>query len=370
MAVVRAVGFELTDDNDLGATASWGLYARFYNGSYWVSSGNFSVEGADYARHGIGSCLKMTGSGCLELAGFGGLPRVIVGCGRWIKTNGTGEMALVDFWNYNNRHAGVHVVNKNILIYDGGNVLVGHGTHEFSEQTWHWVEVDFTVGGSGTGWLECRIDGVIHWSGTGNFISAVPGTSAIIDEIRFGGTFTGPISMGWPTAVDYHLLDDVVIMDATGTYMNSFIGDLKVLEVAPVADGFYSDFTPFEGTDNYAMVNESPVDWSTGGSNSYNSADTVGNKDTFTYGGAVITNALTSVRALGISVEGKKLDSLPHGLKVVARRSATDSYGDNESAYDVEFLWRQSFLYVDPVTGSPFTVAQANDVELGYQLAS
>jgi hypothetical protein len=55
------------------------------------------------------------------------------------------------------------------------------------------------------------------------------------------------------------IMDDLYICDQSGSTNNDFLGDCRIDLKMPSADGFYTDGTPSTGSDNFAMVNATPV---------------------------------------------------------------------------------------------------------------
>lgn len=115
-----------------------------------------------------------------------------------------------------------------------------------SDASWHWVELKFTPGTDATsGTIEARVNGnVVITEQTG--IDTFQSTSAAgVDHIFLIGAEEGA------------RFDDILLMDATGTEMNGYLGDTRITTLTPNSDGSTTNWTASAGAD-YQCVDDTP----------------------------------------------------------------------------------------------------------------
>ncbi len=151
---------------------------------------------------------------------------------------------------------------------------------------------------------------------------------------------------------------DIIVMDTTGSYCNDLLGIRRIQLVTLAADSSYRDSTPSSGSDRFAMIDEIPVVAS-----DYVTLP-VG-RDTFT------VNPLGAnqdhVDAVLPWAYGKTQDAGVATLKPMARHNGSDGYGQVVSVPASSWYINPSPIYVNPSTNAPFTRAEFNEAEFGYQ---
>jgi len=127
-----------------------------------------------------------------------------------------------------------------------GNVLAESADGAFSKDIYQYVEIKFTC--TGTDSIEIRVNEV-----------AVLGPTGTLDlrQVGSGGAYYVRLS-GANThfATNMTYLDDLYVLDFSGSTFNDFIGDVKVDAFMPTDDGYYTDFTPDTGVDHWAVIDE------------------------------------------------------------------------------------------------------------------
>ncbi len=111
---------------------------------------------------------------------------------------------------------------------------------------WTYVEIKYIFAASGS--LEIHLDTISALNLT-NFDSR--GGCSSVSLLGFCSHITNEC-----------LFDDLYICDSTGTINNTFLGPINVYTLFPNGDAAVQ-LTPSTGTDNYAMVDEVPVDSNT-----------------------------------------------------------------------------------------------------------
>jgi len=178
------------------------------------------------------------------------------------------------------------------------------------------------------------------------------GGNASVDLVRFYQT-TNP-----------SYVDDVVVMDSSGSAMNDLIGDIKVECLLPNGNGNSSQLAGSDGnsTDNYALVDEVPANADT----DYVQSATVGQKDTYTYGNLATTAG--TVHGVQVATYARKTDAGTRKIASVARLSTTEE----DSA---EFILSTSYQVLTDVRptkpgGGAWTIADVNNAEFGVKVST
>jgi len=178
--------------------------------------------------------------------------------------------------------------NFNLRLSSTGQIAAGAGYSTILGQTtdpalstdnWHYIEVKVVVHDT-AGSYEIRVDGVTVLNDTNVDTRGVDEDSEIV---QFK-----------PQVVNQEL-DDIYICDTDGTTNNDFLGRVVIEGIFPSADGDASDWTPASGTDNYAMVDDTPTDDDT----SYVENNIQGDEDLYDYGNL---STITTEPILGLQV--------------------------------------------------------------------
>ncbi len=306
------------------------------------------------ARNGNG----LVASGAASKAIIGVAPTagpLIVGCAFKPTSAASGIMQL----------QGALSVNVGIIRGSGGDVQVWRSSVAMLGSSaagvlpaaaWSYVEVR-TVIHDTTGSVEVRVNGVSVVNVTN--VDTKQGGGTTIDEVLLGSTSAGSTAatVAW---------DDVYICDATGTVNNTFVGDIIVEHLRPVAD----DTAQWLGSDgnstnNYDLVDEAGT---------YNGADyvasaTVGQRDLYTVSpsskaiATPVAGVVVAVIALktDVGARGVKLD-IKEGSGGTVRSSAElglpTTFGEIRAVFD-----RKG-------DGSAWTVADVNALRVGYEVST
>jgi hypothetical protein len=249
-----------------------------------------------------------------------------------------------------------------IVAYRGdpnsGNISSPSGTQIAStapgvlDGNWHYIEVFATIHGT-TGQLTVKVNGNTVINFTGNTLNT--GVVTTIDAIRFR---TGKY-IASPNAVIS--IDDFYVCDATGTTNNTFLGDVRVQSLVPAAAGTYTQLTPTGAANNYANAGEVPYNNTT-----YNASSTVGQRDTYTLSDL----ATSTVGVLGMqSVAYMQKSDAGAASAKVALVSGGGLYYDTTQSLSTSATVYTQVRPTDPATAAAWTVAGANSLEAGMEVA-
>lgn len=228
-----------------------------------------------------------------------------------------------------------------ILATSGSTLLVDN---------WYAFEVKLTIADSGSCTVKQDGTTVISFSGDTKATS-----NAFAETILFGATQGG----GSGTV----LWDDFIIMDDAGSFMNDFIGDKRIYTLYPTAEGNYSAWTPSTGTDNSALVDETPPNDDTDYVMSNNPTD----KDTYVLQN--LPSGVTNIEAVVVNIRARKDDAGTRTLKAKVRSNSVDADGANfniGSGYE----FYQTPFYQNPDGSVDWTESTVNAVEAGQEVVA
>jgi len=140
--------------------------------------------------------------------------------------------------------------NSTLDLRRGTTVIENNIVTGMALNTWYHIEVLFDMLDAGT--CVIKIDGTIVYDSTSGAIDLQPNadTTKTWQHVELGQ---------WGTN---HWIDDVFIMDGSGTDFNSFLGPQYIETVLPDGDGSQTDWTDSAaaGTNYYQMIDEADVD--------------------------------------------------------------------------------------------------------------
>lgn len=249
--------------------------------------------------------------------------------------------------------------NFNLRLSSTGQIAAGAGYSTILGQTtdpalstdnWHYIEVKVVVHDT-AGSYEIRVDGVTVLSDTN------------VDTR--GGDEDSEIVQFKPQVVDQEL-DDIYICDTDGTTNNDFLGRVVIEGILPSGDGDASDWTPASGTDNHAMVDDTPTDDDT----SYVENNTQGDEDLYDYADL---STITTEPILGLQVNTDvRMNEFPGDFDlyqtVKSGSTASDGEATNIAMDDYEVAAR--VLETDPDTDSAWTASGVNGSQFGIKVGT
>lgn len=223
----------------------------------------------------------------------------------------------------------------------GSNILATAPSGTLTTSTWFYLEVELTRHAS-AGAIKIYINGALVASATG---------------VNTGSADVAAIQLRAPNSSSMNV-DDLYITDTA-----TRIGEIKIDTVVPTADTAQKDFTASTGTDNYAMVDELPVD----GDTSYVTADTSGNADLYTTAG--LSGSPSDIFAVQVRVWAKKTDTGFRTLKPKLKSSTTEADGV-AVALGTTYGVVTSLYETDPATDAAWDAAGVNAAQIGMELAA
>lgn len=156
--------------------------------------------------------------------------------------------------------------------------------------------------------------------------------------------------------------DDAYACDTTGSVNNNFLGDVRIECIFPSGAGNTTQFTPSTGS-NYACVDEAAPNDDT----DYVETDTVGNKDTYTYGN--LSGTTGTIMAVIPLLYCKKSDAGSRSIAPVIRHSGTDYDGTAQNP-GTGYTYLSQIYETNPGTSAAWTASEINAAEFGAKVTA
>jgi len=213
---------------------------------------------------------------------------VVIGFALRLASLPTTTRRLVEFSYAGTLQCSAHVDSSGYVYMRKASLTTDQviSTIAMSANTWHFFEMKAVIHDT-TGSLEVKLDGVSLGEFTGDTDQA-NSTGDLVSSARIH-TLSGGVNE----------IDDIYILDTTGSLNTDFLGDCSVETIRPDGAGANTDWTPLSGA-NYTQVDETLED----GDTTYVSASTVAAKDTYTF--AAIASANTDIRGVGVTIVAER----------------------------------------------------------------
>ena len=229
--------------------------------------------------------------------------------------------------------------------------LLGTGTFVLTTGSWYYIELGCLID-SLVGTVTFKVNTVSDVTfGTGN---------TQVSANAFANVFAwkGPAAIGLGGS---YQLDDIYILDSSGAFNTTFLGDMKVEGVQVIEAGFQADWgVNILGTPNFQAVQVL-------NDGLYTLSSTVGDIDTFEC--ANLNKITSDVRGVSAIYWTRNTDSTTHSVNSVVRQGGTDYLGTAFAVNDTAFKAYQTIWEEDPDTTAQWTVAGVGTAEFGYRLA-
>ena len=274
------------------------------------------------------------------------LTRIWTGFGIYI----TGYGNLLGFYGVEGWEFSIQITPGalNLRSGDSYGTIVATCYNEISFNTWHWMEVYYSYGGSGS--VEVWFDGVRAITYTGNTTSAGSGSICLIGiggNRNIGGGFIGR-------------LDDWYIIDATQSPNNTRLGDCKVETLIPTSNAGPNDGVASAGT------NWQCVDDVTNTSDYVTLTNTTGQEEL--YGMSDLGSIPYQVFGTRVVALAQKIDAGPAFLKPVI---VSNTHEVDLPQAPVLSSWSRNYgiQEIDPNTSAAWTGAGINASQVGIKVA-
>lgn len=204
------------------------------------------------------------------------------------------------------------------------------------------------------GFVEVRVNGVVVITTPATLNTRATANSAW-GSFRIGheAITTAAVPQEWD-------FDDLYVLDGTGgPPWDAPLGDSRVDALVPTGPGAYTEWTPSTGN-NWDAVNDIPANDEA----DYNHTMTTGVRDLFATQDAPAT--VTTVHGVQHCMMMRKTDAGPCTVAPLVRYNGQDRLGTN-LAPSSTYTYGVQVMPKNPVTDLPWTVAEVNATEFGYQ---
>lgn len=218
---------------------------------------------------------------------------------------------------------------------DHNGTVIAQSDPVITAQTWNHVEIRFAIDTT-VGSIEVRLNGqpVINQTDMNLGSTAVAG-------------FTFNRFVSNPSNTTAFFIDDLVVWDSTGAYMNDFIGPCRVENLLATADTAQADWSVTGAADGYAAINEVPPD----GDDSYISAGTAGDISEFEFG--TLSPETDIIRGVYVATMAR-IDEAGSGNLQVSLVSDNEVALGADNALTTAYTYRGDVFMVDPNTDEPW----------------
>jgi hypothetical protein len=239
-----------------------------------------------------------------------------------------------------------HSSNNSMWTINVGTTILAAASEGLPLNQWAYLEVEYLPASNPTGRIIIRKNGTIILDYTGDTRSTTSVTKPDMIVISPGYSPA-------PTIV----IDDFYLTDTSGSYNNTFKGDVEVRALAPNGNGTYSQFTGSDGNsvDNYDLINDTTY-------TDYVESSTVGNKDSYQLEDVSGVN----IHAAQSVVRGAQTSGGMAAVRPFVRVGSTDYPGGTQ------YLGQQNVsthIYeVNPATSAAWTAGDINNTEVGVEV--
>lgn len=262
---------------------------------------------------------------------------------------GSGSSQLIHVRTSGTTHLVFRIkTNGQIEVLRGDGTLLGSTTAALQVGVFAYLEFKGTIDNS-TGAVDIRINSASVLSLTG--VDTQNGATATWDEIVIG-------KMANADAITLDI-DDLYVCDGSGGASDDFLGDVAVDAIYPNGAGTHSDGTPSTGSDQYAVVDETPMN----GDTDYNTLAAVSDRDSFAFPNAPVASA--TILGVQVKIQARLDSGGTAGLKASTRIGGTD-YDGAESAVGGSYAVHRQIWDVKPSDSTPWVDTDINAAEFGY----
>ena len=348
MAIIAVEGFDVYSGKtgtDIGLASRWTVGGNT-NGS--MQTGHF----------GIGQCLRYDNPTSTPLkdqlnlgAGYASLGisftmRVETVSGDW-GTAGTGEALLAFYDSANAVQCSLHLDTAGHLFAFRGlsvtNLGGSSGAAKIKTLHVHQVEIEVTISDA-AGVFKVWVDGTLVI----NLTSIDTKTTAVADAQYF----TLCPTHGLDTYLEF---DNLIITDGTRPGVGR-----RVQPLAPTAETADADFVPSTGTDNSALVDETPVN-----TTDYVQGSTVGDLDLYDI--ADLDAAIGTVEAVDLFMYALKNDVTAREIRATMKSNATFASSAN-LVLTTAYQQVRKLQLTNPDGGGAWSAAALNALKIGPEV--
>lgn len=233
---------------------------------------------------------------------------------------------------------------------NASGAILGTSSSSIDLKGWQYLEVRVVFSSSGSVQIRQNGNQILSLSGVDTTESAnnVCNGFGLIGELSASGNVVG--------------FDDIYINNALGSApFNTFLGDIRVVELIPNAAGDSTDWTPNGGA-NWDRNDDQP--WFDGDSTIVSST-TDGDKDLYNLTDP--DSAATTVRAAKFMVTARKTDPGARSIEVLGKSGSTEFGSAAQDLTEVYVEYTHTELQ-NPDTSADWTIADLQSLQAGFKI--
>lgn len=243
------------------------------------------------------------------------------------------------------------------LIKRGATTVATSSFFDFG--VWHYIEIKLVLRTGTNGAYELRHNGVVDISAGSVDLADTGGDGADVHAWRWSSNLSSLLR-----------LDDIYVVNSTGTVNNDFLSPSIVEGLLPNADGATIEWTPSAAVANWTNVDDagdaSPDDAGVGG---YNGSDTNSQIDLYAF--ADLQNVTGAIHAVQL---GLQLGMGAAGTRTVRSKyrdpDTTVANGDSHVVDSTIFDEFTQVFQVNPASTAAWDVADIDGGQFGVEVVS
>lgn len=157
-------------------------------------------------------------------------------------------------------------------------------------------------------------------------------------------------------------VDDIVVMDQSGSELNDWLGDVRIETIYPNGAGTHQDWSPSTGSDHAAVIDEAPPN-----TTDYIYSDTSSEKDTSALGNLGVT--LSDIYAVQVNSYAAKDGAGDISIRNLIRSAGEDEVGAT-AALSSSWLGVSSIHTKDPKTDAAWSQSAVDALEAGVEVVA
>lgn len=236
-----------------------------------------------------------------------------------------------------------------------GTVLASSPSSTILANQWYYIEARIKYGTGTSGQVELKVDGTTVIAST-NTNTAGDTNNPNYQFVNFDSR----VSNGTDTPV---YLDDLYILDTTGSVNNTFLGPCRVNMIVPDGDTGSQDWTPTPSGDSFDKINSLTSDEDS----SYITAALSGNVSDFTLSDLPVT--ATAVKGIQVLHRARRTDVGPANMKASIKQGS-DVLDGRTHLPTTDYSTFFDIFELDPTTGLALTVSDVNSLVLRFTRTS
>jgi len=270
-----------------------------------------------------------------------------------------GPSAEATFCRFIDFDGGLNTSQLTVTIMPDLKFRVRRGTHTgsilgtssaaaiSSVKGWWYVEIKAQFSSSAN--VEIRVNGSTVLTLTG--VDTTESGNNVCNAFAFVGGFND----GWQG------FDDLYILDTTGSApYNTFLGDIRIIELLPNAAGDSTQWTPNAGA-NWDRNDDVTQD----GDSTYVSSTTDGHTDLYNL--TLPDSGATTIRAAKFLVTARKTDPGAREIEVLAKSGTTTDASAPVELTEVYVEYTNTYTQ-NPDTSADWTISDLNDLQAGFRI--